>query len=119
MDRADRTCTAATLQQGILRGSESLPAEPALVLGFVVVLVRTHDGMLNFLELFEKLVIWLVKNTVRTVAALLLWRSALLVDIHVGSVGSVADLLYGELHSADLQNIFFLDFVVLSTKAGQ
>ncbi len=119
MDRADRTCTAATLQQGILRGSESLPAEPALVLGFVVVLVRAHDGMLNFLELFEKLVIWLVKNTVRTVAALLLWRSALLVDIHVGSVGSVADLLYGELHSADLQNIFFLDFVVLSTKDGQ
>ena len=118
MDRADRTCTAATLQQGILRGSESLPAEPALVLGFVVVLVRTHDGMLNFLELFEKLVIWLVKNTVRTVAALLLWRSALFVNVHVGGVGSVADLLYGELYSADLQNIFFLDFVVLSTKAG-
>lgn len=62
MDAAHRAGAATAFEEWVISGGVSHPAETALVFDFFFVLFGLHDGLLNFFELFEQLIVRLVQH---------------------------------------------------------
>ena len=109
VDVTHRSCTFTGTKKRILCWSSNNPAESTLFVLFF--LVSFHDSFYLF-KLLPFFIIYICINRVWTVASLLrLFFFG--VYIHSLAVTWVAYFFNCEFYSTNLQNIFFLDFVVL------
>ena len=90
-----------------------VPAESAPLLSVVIVWISIHDGV-HLFKVLKILIISVSEDRVRAVASLHAWVS-LLVHIHSLRILRVPNLLDGKLDPSNLQDVSFLNLIVLRT----
>ena len=106
MNLTDGACTLARAEEWILLAGVGRPTETALALWVFMAHIRHRGRYLDeFLEFF---LICICVHTVSTVAFFLIRR------INVHGLILVPDFFNSELHSANLQNVSLLNFIVLN-----